>query len=226
MAGGTGCVMCGAEPEDVSHFLQRCSALVVCRERLGVELRGLLPAAGVPGMHILGEYEAGGAKQLCVLLGGLSLPPCPSSEDKTCFAERCALARWVLDKAVKQFMTACWRLRAALVGDIQVAHGAVVVSPPLLNPDEVRRAQRACAHSPLPDNARHYWREWIIKPRLQQTRRERKKSPFYVVLRGREIGVCDKWADCERSVIGFPGARFRGCQTLAEADALLSAGVD
>ena len=96
----------------------------------------------------------------------------------------------------------------------------------MLNPDEVRRAQRACAHSPLPDNARHYWREWIIKPRLQQTRRERKKSPFYVVLRGREIGVCDKWADCERSVIGFPGARFRGCQTLAEADALLSAGVD
>lgn len=223
---GAGCVMCSGGTEDVSHFLQSCPALKVCRERLGVELRGLLPMAGTSGAHILNEYERGGPTQLRVLLGGVCLPPRRVLEDEEHFAEQCALARWVLDKAVKHFLLACWRLRSAFLGDVQVLHGSAVVTPPSLSPCEVIRAQKACSHSPLPGNARQYWRTWLAKPVEHLVRRKRKKSPFYAVLRGRKTGVFYNWDDCARSVLGVPGAQFLGCQTLLEAEARVRAGVD
>ncbi len=45
-----------------------------------------------------------------------------------------------------------------------------------------------------------------------------KKKSWYVVKKGRTPGIYRTWAECQKQVIGFPGAVFKGFYT--EADAL------
>ena len=40
-----------------------------------------------------------------------------------------AMARWVLDKTVKNFLVACWRRREDLIGCVQVRDGILFISP-------------------------------------------------------------------------------------------------
>jgi ribonuclease HI len=40
-----------------------------------------------------------------------------------------------------------------------------------------------------------------------------KKPKFYVVWRGRETGVFDNWADCQKQTVGFDGALFKAFDT-------------
>ena len=46
----------------------------------------------------------------------------------------------------------------------------------------------------------------------------KRPSPFYVVWRGREVGVFYKWSDCRARVVGVADAAFKGFATLAEAE--------
>ena len=195
-----------------------------CRERLSVELRGLLPQAGTPGAHLLRGYERGGGDQLRILLGDLSLPPCPAHEHEDQHSDHAALARWTTDKAVKQFLNACWKLRTAMMGVVRVSHGHVEIERSTVRPADVVREQSVTCHTPLPDNAKQYWARWIRREtHAEQTGRVRRKkrAAFYAVLKGRVTGVCYTWADCARRVVGFPGACFRGCDTLQEAERLV-----
>ena len=50
VGGGVGCVMCGAEEENLEHFLVRCERLRGLRERYGVESVG--DALGFGGIEI------------------------------------------------------------------------------------------------------------------------------------------------------------------------------
>jgi ribonuclease HI len=47
---------------------------------------------------------------------------------------------------------------------------------------------------------------------------------FYVVWAGRQTGVFTDWPTAQRSVIGFPGARFKSFPTREEADQALAQG--
>jgi ribonuclease HI len=42
--------------------------------------------------------------------------------------------------------------------------------------------------------------------------------PFYAVANGRTTGVFTEWKECQRSVIGFPNARFKKFDTKEEAE--------
>ena len=43
------------------------------------------------------------------------------------------------------------------------------------------------------------------------------KFAFYVVFKGRQPGIYSTWDDCDYQVCGFPGYRFKGFMTWAEA---------
>lgn len=47
------------------------------------------------------------------------------------------------------------------------------------------------------------------------------KNNFYGVLVGRQPGIYRTWAECQRQVIGFKGAKFKGFVTLEEAEAFM-----
>ena len=44
-----------------------------------------------------------------------------------------------------------------------------------------------------------------------------KKSKYYVVWNGRKTGVFDSWKDCEESVKGFEGAKYKSFDSLEQA---------
>lgn len=44
------------------------------------------------------------------------------------------------------------------------------------------------------------------------------RARYYVVFEGREPGIYGEWARCQAQVHGYPGARFRGYATEAEAE--------
>ena len=47
------------------------------------------------------------------------------------------------------------------------------------------------------------------------------KNNFYAVLAGRQPGIYRTWAECQRQVIGFKGAKFKGFVTLEDAEAFM-----
>ncbi len=47
------------------------------------------------------------------------------------------------------------------------------------------------------------------------------KNNYYAVLSGRNPGIYKTWTECQRQVVGFKGARFKGFATLAEAEAFM-----
>lgn len=48
------------------------------------------------------------------------------------------------------------------------------------------------------------------------------KNNFYAVLAGRTPGIYRTWAECQRQVTGFKGAKFKGFVTLPEAEAFMN----
>ena len=48
------------------------------------------------------------------------------------------------------------------------------------------------------------------------------KNNYYAVLAGRQPGIYRTWAECQRQVTGFKGAKFKGFVTLPEAEAFMN----
>ena len=123
VAGGN-CVLCGdGEVEDVTHFLQRCPRLQPCRDRLARESDCRLRNAGVPGAELLALLQAGGTSQLRALLGA-DVGYAPTDVE---LHKQWAFARWTLDKLAKNFLLACWRLRGAYLGELQVERAVLSI---------------------------------------------------------------------------------------------------
>lgn len=51
------------------------------------------------------------------------------------------------------------------------------------------------------------------------------KNNFYAVLSGRKPGIYRTWDECQKQVIGFKGARFKGFVTRQEAENFMSDGM-
>ena len=47
------------------------------------------------------------------------------------------------------------------------------------------------------------------------------KKNFYAVKTGKTPGIYKTWAECQANTSGFPGATFKGFETLAEAEAFM-----
>jgi len=45
-----------------------------------------------------------------------------------------------------------------------------------------------------------------------------KKKKFYVVWKGRETGIFLNWGDCEKQIMGYPGASYKSFASKAEAE--------
>ena len=124
-ADGDVCVLCSSgEVEDVPHFLQRCAALDVCRKRLAMILG---PHLGNAGAILMPQFDAGGPDQLRLLLDAGRVAT-PAAGDEVA-AEQLGQARWVVDKAAKNFLCACWKLRRAILGDVRVERGQLLHEP-------------------------------------------------------------------------------------------------
>ena len=52
------------------------------------------------------------------------------------------------------------------------------------------------------------------------------KTKYYVVWAGRVPGVYDNWSDCEEQILNFPGARYKGFASAAEAAKAFRGGED
>ena len=48
-----------------------------------------------------------------------------------------------------------------------------------------------------------------------------KKQKFYVVWEGRVPGIFTSWPDCQKSIAGFPGAKYKSYENRREAEAAL-----
>jgi ribonuclease HI len=52
------------------------------------------------------------------------------------------------------------------------------------------------------------------------------KKRFYVVWKGRKTGIFTSWAECEKQVKGFVGAKYKAFDTLKEAESALKSGYE
>ena len=52
----------------------------------------------------------------------------------------------------------------------------------------------------------------------------KRKKKFYVVWTGKSPGVFETWADCDASIQGFPGAKYKSFPTLKSAKAAFDEG--
>ena len=51
------------------------------------------------------------------------------------------------------------------------------------------------------------------------------KKNFYAVRVGKTPGIYKTWPECQSNVSGFPGAVYKGFETLPEAEAFMANGV-
>ena len=45
---------------------------------------------------------------------------------------------------------------------------------------------------------------------------------YYAVKKGRETGIFENWAECQKQITGFSGAEFKKFKELHQAEAYLS----
>jgi hypothetical protein len=210
--------------EDVEHFLLHCPVLNPCRRQLQSRLQLVLSTLGVPGAELLERFADGREGQLKVLLGDLSLQ-CEAQDDPVddeFIHAQAGKARFYTDKAVKNFLVACWRLRESVVGIQTVAGGYVVTAPSSRSADDLVASQvsEEMDMSQVWDGMRSFWFAWIPSPEPEEQMSwpaRKGRSAFYAVKKGRTTGIFYKWMDCRASVAGVVDSVFCGRMTLAEA---------
>ena len=126
----------------------------------------------------------------------------------------------MMDKAIKNCLLACWRLRECVLGVVQVSHGRLSVVPAKV-PYRTRLAsQLDCSPRDGVRVHRRHWESWLPAREPNPVKsRSKGRSAFYYVKEGRTPGLFASWKDCERSVKGVDGAVFRGYASLEEVSA-------
>ena len=221
------CWLCGLEEEDIQHFLVRCPVLATCRARCRLQLCSALVGTGAIGDSILNDYDAGGLRQLRIILANVH-----QSRDQLdalvndVALEQVAYANWCVDKKSKNYLCTIWKVRESVVGRQRIVSGALVTIP-------VQDASKVLLQQlvSLPSRSftlcwatRRRWgddyRKWCVRKSRDDVYARRstgKRFPFYVVWCGRQVGVFYKWSDCWRSVANFEGRKFCGARSLDSA---------
>ena len=225
-AGGR-CLLCRTGAiEDAEHFLLQCPALLRHRLAFREVLQASLPYAGSAGRAYLDEFllalDNDPARALALLAGAEFLLTCPVAELELVaeHAELVGKAAWLFDKICKNFLSRCWKARENLVGKITVTEGRLSHFP--LEPRTLHDPSPPIVH--FPASCRQDWMAWAPSCSLVNSRRASKRKNFYVVWQGRTCGIFYCWCDTFASVAAFPGAQFKGFETLADAEAAYEGG--
>ena len=215
------CVMCDDEAvEDMQHFLIECKALEPCRVLFRTEAAAALLFAGGGAQCAMDALFGSDTEQMQLVLGGLAVFPVAGEPEDV------ARATWALDKATKNFLVACWRYRAYLVGHLSVQRGALVVEP-ATDARELRTAALPLRTPQQMEQCRPFWSNWILRESgTGRSKRNKGRSPFFVVWAGRWPGIYTTWLECSASVAGYPGAKFRGFARMGEAQRAWREGPD
>ena len=106
------------------------------------------------------------------------------------------------------------------MGKITVTEGRLSHFP--LEPRTLHDPSPPIVH--FPASCRQDWMAWAPSCSLVNSRRASKRKNFYVVWQGRTCGIFYRWCDTFASVAAFPGAQFKGFETLADAEAAYEGG--
>ena len=219
---GGSCLMCrSGVVEDAMHFLVHCPCLARHRAHFRKRLGLAMTQAGAPGRAYLNCYDSAASDDVLALLAGrLLVIPCPAGLSSEVHVMRCAKAAFLFDKVCKNYFVRCWRARQNLIGKISVRNGALV--------HEKHATRVLLAPEPKPFVFRAHlswqWKDWIPRDPLCTAREQGPPKAFFVVLRGRQVGVFYTWFDAKASVSGFPNAKFKGFDSEARARRALALG--
>lgn len=89
--------------------------------------------------------------------------------------------------------------------------------PPRFNVSTIRPAR------PLGGDSRQQWISWVPKPSASPSVRPGRRKNFFVVWCGRSVGVFYRWCDAHASVAGYDNAKFKGFDSLEDAELAYSA---
>ena len=209
---GGRCLYCGVGAvEDVRHFVLECKRFDGCL-RFWNELRAMLVANDDGGNVFLRLYWSLDLDdRLLFLLGG----------SQKWIVD--GVVRWMVEKAFKNFLVACWKFRQAVIGVVAVRNGQLFVSPPVV--------VAALPGAPVPvlwdasvvKKFECFWGPYVVNVKSREAvlrSGSGGRAPFFVVSRGRQTGIFDSWERCAESVSGFKGAVFKGCFSLSDAKVL------
>lgn len=224
---GSHCVLCtGNVCEDVKHFLTVCPLLHPCRARLLREIATALEPLGEPGVVLLEKCGRGGDALLEVVLGRdhpelQALVEVARTQKNLPCIEECGRARWVVDKIVKNYIVACWKIREAAMGRFRVEGGQLLHS--YTETGVSVRELLALQDEPLKTPADRVMRIppqlWIPRAVKQCPNKKKpsERAAFYIVFRGWTTGLFYKWAESMRALKGHPDPHAKGYRTLTAA---------
>ena len=56
---------------------------------------------------------------------------------------------------------------------------------------------------------------------MQKNKKKISQKKYYAVQKGRDIGIFENWNECQKSISGFPGNKFKSFNTKKEAEEYL-----
>jgi hypothetical protein len=184
--------------------------------------------AGVPGVMMFDLFVRAVADDVHeatrLLLGKRpDFPCCPGSMEPDVFGLECAKAMWLFDKISKNYISRCWKARTARQGSFTIKGGQLVCIEPA-TPSAVFAAPRCgVAGISYDKSLSHEWLAHIPKP-SSGSRARNSAANFYVVWVGRSTGIFHKYSSVHALVSGFPGAKFKGFDSLEKAQVALRRG--
>ena len=223
------CRLCWLQPEDTAHFLCHCPRFAEERAMFASQVRDVLQRLGDPGLLVLHRLMRDPTTLLDIALGAHFdfPPPRGTKREVNRYKSLCAKTLWALNKSAKNFLMVVWRKRRALLGDLNIAHGRIVRTPPKVA--VVRWLERHRRSSLAPDQLPHirlhgrgvleFWKPWVQyveDNRSKQYKKSRRKN-FFRVWRGTQTGLFYKWSDCLAAIKHVHNPKFRGFKTLQEA---------
>lgn len=223
---GTLCMLCDSlQREDIWHFIIVCPLLEPCRTKLSRELVTSMKGFGVPGKVLLEKFFRNDKSRLEVILGQehpelVLLTGSGRVDADMNVAMLCARVRLQVDKLVKSFLVACWRVREAAIGKLRVVDGRVVVSRKGVATQLARyladqKSGSGLGNVQAPEKEVRRWMSWPTRHTLKRV--SNSKPAFYIVFRGRWTGLYYKWSDCVLAMRGWPDPLVKGFRTLEEA---------
>ena len=193
---GAHCILCNANLcEDTEHFASQCMTLLPFRNNYLRQLERELAGTGQVGVLLLQKCRLGGANFLSVVLGQWDQSMCSiadaawASKDQVTL-NACGRARWTMDKTAKDYLTAIWKFREAILGNLTVTNGKLHCTKSLNTSYELAMRQRKDATG-ASSKTYEAWRKWIPPPSWERNdvRATKKRAAYYVVFKSDCAGL-------------------------------------
>ena len=237
------CPLCLRDPESAMHFLCSCPVLDHERRAYREIMMARLRLAGVVGMAYVDFLqlvwtEPSLAQLELLLMSGFPLPSPPDdmsrewmthhsmaleADPEQRIGELVAQCRFMVCATTKNYLARCWHVRSDKVGSYRLEAGCLVHEPADPCPKVRQPASLEVKTQILCDSRR--WSPWLERRvPLRSARKARPNANFFVVWKGHNRGVMYRYWDVLNSIKGYAGAKFKGFQSLAAAEAAFVRG--